>query len=184
MRLSPYPPIAILILLVVGLLLLFAPAKAKDPILTAKVEVLGWSNIWRCQVDRCADWRDGGKRLLAWNWELANAAQWQADWLVKHPECWLAFVKDKTKPQTAHDCAGEPDLLQRAQAGGYKGRYISENIAWPKLIIPGAVVAAWMNSTAGHREAILDPIVQDMGAGIAWSAEGYYIFCQVLGRVR
>ena len=187
MKLSPYPPLLALILLAVFLLVVTNLAPSGMSLIrlqTAAVETFNWTQMARCAEDDCANWRDGGPRLLAWNWELANAAQWQADWLVKHPECWLAYVKDRTKPHTAHDCAGEPNLGERVKAAGYGSSYVLENAAFPMLVIPGVVVQAWLNSKAGHREAILNPLTLDSGTGIAWSEQGYYIFVSIYGRIR
>lgn len=49
----------------------------------------------------------------------------------------------------------EPDLLPRISSTGYPAVDVGENIAWGQRT-PTEVVAAWMASTQGHREAILN----------------------------
>ncbi len=49
----------------------------------------------------------------------------------------------------------EPNLLSRVVSIGYQATALGENIAWGQLT-PAEVVAGWMASTQGHREAILN----------------------------
>jgi uncharacterized protein YkwD len=60
---------------------------------------------------------------------------------------------------------------QRIAAAGYAYRAWAENIAAGQ---PDAASAmdAWMSSTEGHRENILNPRYTDIGVGLAYSASG------------
>jgi uncharacterized protein YkwD len=60
---------------------------------------------------------------------------------------------------------------QRMAAAGYAWRAWAENIAAGQADAATAM-NAWMTSTEGHRENILNPRYTDMGVGLAYSAGG------------
>jgi uncharacterized protein YkwD len=60
---------------------------------------------------------------------------------------------------------------QRMAAVGYAWRAWAENIAAGQPDAASAM-SAWMNSTEGHRENILNPRYTDIGVGLAYSASG------------
>ena len=63
-----------------------------------------------------------------------------------------------------HQLPGEAKLGDRVTATGYDWNYAKENIA-AGYTTPEDVVAGWMSSTTGHREAILDPEFTHIGIG-------------------
>ena len=70
-----------------------------------------------------------------------------------------------------HTSANGANGGQRIAAAGYAWRAWAENIAAGQ---PDAASAmdAWMGSTTGHRENILNPRYTDIGVGLAYSASG------------
>ena len=78
----------------------------------------------------------------------------------------------------AHECPGEPNLLQRLVNAGYLsglGNLLrwgyGENIAWGggSLGTPKSIVRAWMNSD-GHRANILNGQFEQIGVGLVWGS--------------
>ena len=71
----------------------------------------------------------------------------------------------------AHQCSGEPDLVNRVTSAKYLpcdcSWQVGENIAWGrgKRSSPAAIVDAWMHSPP-HRELILTGSIKDVGVGI------------------
>ena len=70
-----------------------------------------------------------------------------------------------------HSSANGASGGQRMAAAGYAWRAWAENIAAGQQDAASAM-AAWMGSTEGHRENILNPRYTDMGVGLAYSANG------------
>jgi uncharacterized protein YkwD len=60
---------------------------------------------------------------------------------------------------------------QRIAAAGYAWRAWAENIAAGQQDAASAM-SAWMGSTEGHKENILNPRYTDIGVGLAYSANG------------
>jgi uncharacterized protein YkwD len=61
----------------------------------------------------------------------------------------------------------------RMNQAGYDWIRAAENIAAGQST-PESVVAAWMNSTQGHRETILDPNLEDIGIAYAYKSSTSY----------
>lgn len=59
-------------------------------------------------------------------------------------------------------------LEDRLDAFGYFWLVAGENVA-AGYSTPAAVVSAWMNSTSGHRENILDPEYTELGVGYVYN---------------
>lgn len=89
------------------------------------------------------------------------------------------------KDQMGHSVDGTT-LAQRVTGTGYKYSRILENVAWNKgHANPGVkAVKDWKESTSGHREAMLNPEVTEMGIGAFVSSSGKVYFCLVLGKPR
>ena len=77
-------------------------------------------------------------------------------------------------------------VAQRLDKEGYRFARYFENVAWNKSSAnPGAqAVKSWRESTTGHREAMLNPEVTEMGIGAWASSSGKVYFCLVLGKSR
>ena len=75
-----------------------------------------------------------------------------------------------------------PTLRDRLDAVGYLYAVAGENIAWNQ---PDAddVMNTWLNST-GHRANIVDSMVTEIGAGMAYSRKGAPYWVQVFARPR
>lgn len=67
-----------------------------------------------------------------------------------------------------HTSPGGSTPARRAKRAGYPGRRIGETIAWGvgSWSTAAGTVSRWMGS-AGHRRAILDPGMRDLGVGVA-----------------
>ena len=66
--------------------------------------------------------------------------------------------------------------LARAQRAGYRPRRLAENLAWGtgSWGTPAGTVAQWLDSP-GHRRAMLDPRLRDLGIGaVAGSARPWH----------
>ncbi|MCE9534178.1 MAG: CAP domain-containing protein [Planctomycetes bacterium] len=89
------------------------------------------------------------------------------------------------KDQMGHSVDGTT-VPQRLAAEGYTYSRYFENVAFNKgHANPGMqAVKSWKESTSGHREAMLNPEVTEMGVGLARSATGKVYFCLVLGKPR
>lgn len=78
---------------------------------------------------------------------------------------------------------------ERARAAGYDWARVLENIAAGQRT-PRAVVDAWVASTDGHREAMLDPAVTELGVGYVFApfdpgrVEARHYWALSLGRPR
>lgn len=77
-------------------------------------------------------------------------------------------------------------VAQRIDAQGYRYAKYFENVAYNKgHANPGALaVKSWRESTSGHREAMLNREVTEMGIGAWTSSSGKVYFCLVLGKPR
>jgi uncharacterized protein YkwD len=62
---------------------------------------------------------------------------------------------------------------QRIRQAGYAGAYVGENIAAGRSTAQ-AVVDAWMQSTAGHCEAIMNSRYRVIGIGYAFNPSSTY----------
>lgn len=113
--------------------------------------------------------RQNGLPDLAVNPKLMQAAQIQADQMTK-------------LDRMQHDLPGAqyPDLASRARAVGYNFAWFGENIAY-NYPDPEGVMQGWMLSS-GHRANILNPDYTEMGAAVAFNAQGRPYFAQVFGR--
>ncbi len=106
---------------------------------------------------------------LAVNPKLMQAAQIQARQMA-------------TLERMQHDLPGAqyPDLASRANAVGYNYAWFGENIAF-NYPDPAGVVQGWMLS-AGHRANILNPDYTEIGAAVAFDAQGLPYFAQEFGQ--
>jgi uncharacterized protein YkwD len=73
----------------------------------------------------------------------------------------------------AHNSLDGRTPFQRITAAGYSYNTAGENIAAGQTTAI-QVVTAWMNSTTGHREAILSPTFCDIGVGYAYEVTSTY----------
>lgn len=96
------------------------------------------------------DRQQQGLPPLAWNAELAAAADAHAQWMLR-------------EPALSHQYPGEPDLMTRAAHAGAHFRAIAENIAIGPT--PDSLNDQWMHSTP-HRTNILDPKMNALGVAI------------------
>ena len=93
--------------------------------------------------------------------ELMNAARFHSEWMAEH-DC------------LAHNCPGEPTWTQRIADAGYTDCIaLGENVAAGQSTA-SAAVQAWMNSTIGHRENMLNPGFREAGGGYASCATTQY----------
>lgn len=107
----------------------------------------------RCLVNRERTSR--GIAALKYNGALTAAAQGHSKRMVS-----MGFF-DHVEPDGSTHVA-------RANAAGYPGTYIGENLAAGSgsLANPSKIVSSWMNSS-GHRTNILNPQYRDQGVGVA-----------------
>lgn len=96
------------------------------------------------------DRQQQGLPPLAWNAELAAAAEVHAQWMIR-------------EPALSHQYPGEPELMTRAARAGAHFRAIAENIAIGPT--PDSLNTQWMHSTP-HRTNILDPKMNALGVAI------------------
>jgi uncharacterized protein YkwD len=89
--------------------------------------------------------------VLTFNTTLTNAAQAHSENMA------VANFFDHTDPD-----GGDP--FTRARAAGYRGSTVGENIA-AGYSTPASAMNGWMNSTTGHREAILNCNFREIGIG-------------------
>ena len=83
------------------------------------------------------------------------------------------FSELQAKHQTmTHSLPESPDLMSRFKEVGYVWRAGRENVAWNQQSVPD-VFRAWLNSP-GHKDAIEDPSVTEMGFGFAVSNGPYW----------
>jgi hypothetical protein len=93
--------------------------------------------------------------------ELMNSSQYHSDWMASH-NCF------------DHDCPSEPYWVTRIESAAYLNWVLlGENIAKGYPSANGAV-QAWMNSTKGHRENMLNPGFREAGGGYAYSSTSYW----------
>jgi uncharacterized protein YkwD len=84
--------------------------------------------------------------------ELMQSAQYHSNWMANY-NCF------------AHVCPGEPDWVTRIVNAGYVNyAHLAENIA-AGFWTADSAVQAWMNSTQGHRENMLNPDFRETGGG-------------------
>lgn len=114
-----------------------------------------------------------GARPLDVNPQLAKAAREFAGTLAR-------------TGKFAHDADGKQPW-DRTDAAGYPRSFISENIAMQQLPeepgteeLAAGFLKAWLNSE-GHRKNLLDPDVDDLGVGVAKSADGKWYAVQDFG---
>lgn len=87
---------------------------------------------------------------------------------------WMAATK-----QVSHNQPGGSTPSTRAQAAGYPGRWVSENIYGGTGAGSGDAWAFWINSPI-HYRGLTNANYQDIGIGIA-SADGWNFFVLVFG---
>lgn len=100
-----------------------------------------------------------GLNALSIDATLVRLAELQANQMAKH-----------AKMQHVIPEAAYPDMQSRADAVGYKLRWLGENLAY-NYGDPEAVVQGWMMST-GHRDNMLFGEFTEMGIGITLDAFG------------
>ena len=90
-----------------------------------------------------------------------------------------------SKDQMGHSVNGTT-VPQRLDAEGYRFSRYFENVAYNQgHASPGVqAVKSWKESTSGHREAMLNREVTEMGVGLATSKSGKVYFCLVLAKPR
>jgi uncharacterized protein YkwD len=102
---------------------------------------------------------NNGLRQLRWDGRLAAGAQWMANDMAAH-----GYI--------AHESFDGRTLAERIEPTGYLPDtptwLLTENLGWgfAALSSPLAIASGWMDSE-GHRENMLDPIVTDIGIGVA-----------------
>ena len=121
------------------------------------VEPLGHQLVRLTNVERA----NNGLAPLKAASELMDSAQYHSDWMASH-NCF------------SHNCPGEPYWVTRIESAGYVNWVLlGENIARGYSSANGAV-QAWMNSTEGHRENMLNPDFREAGGGYAYSSTSYW----------
>lgn len=70
---------------------------------------------------------------------------------------------------------------ERIEAIGYKFMAMAENVAMGQHT-PAEAVRSWMNSTAGHKENILNKEYTEIGIGIATDSDGQRYWTQVFAK--
>ncbi len=112
----------------------------------------------RCLIDN--ERRDHGRSKLRTRRSLDKAARRH----TRHM---------KSKGCFAHECPGEPSLLERVKSTSYLPCgctwSVGENIAWGEhdLGAPREIVSAWMKSPE-HRANILNRRFEHIGVGVEW----------------
>jgi uncharacterized protein YkwD len=113
--------------------------------------------------------RDAGLAPLAVSAQLTQAAEVQSANMAR------LDVMSHTLPGT-----DQPSPTDRASAAGYHYAALGENIAYD-YADADAVVAGWMAS-AGHRANILNADFTEIGASVAFNAQGQPYYTQVFGK--
>jgi uncharacterized protein YkwD len=106
-------------------------------------------------------------RPLAWQPDLAEAAQRQARWIAERGE--LLHLGPR----------GEA-LAERTRAAGYAFRRVNENLALGQRS-PAEVVGDWLGSE-GHCANLLDASIAEFGLATACTASGDKVWVMVAGR--
>lgn len=118
-----------------------------------------------------AERRAAGLPVFTSNPQLMRAAQIQAEQMA-------ALGK------MAHSLprARYPEPQDRIDAVGYKWLAYAENVAYGQAN-PAAAITSWMGSS-GHRHNILNPVMTQIGTGVAKGADGRPYWVQVFGQPR
>lgn len=148
----------------VALLLTGGCRKQEDaPVTTLpQVDMLNAVNAVRASGCTCGTDSMPPVLPLTWNDTLAQAA--------------AAYALDMyTRNFFSHISPEGTSPIQRAQATGYSGKYVGENIAEGYSDL-SSVMKAWLQSEE-HCKALMDTLYREMGAG---RADGYWV--QEFGR--
>lgn len=117
----------------------------------AAQQVLAATNAARAEARQCGDtWMEAAPPL-AWNQQLAAAAQAHSQDMARQ----VYFSHTNKQGQ---------DPAQRAEAQGYRWRHIGENISRGQNSAQEAV-ASWIGSP-GHCRNLMDPRASELGAGL------------------
>ena len=99
------------------------------------------------------------------------AALWIAPELTQSARLQSRYLADNN--YLAHTWPDGTTPWDRMHWACYKYRTAAENIAGGQGS-PAGAVTAWMNSTSGHREAILNPAYTEIGLGYAYNSNSKY----------
>lgn len=118
-----------------------------------------------------AERKAAGLPAFTANTQLMRAAQIQADQMA-------------ALGQMAHSLprARYPEPQDRIAAVGYQWLAYAENVAYGQAN-PAAAITSWMGSS-GHRHNILNPVLTQIGTGVAKGADGRPYWVQVFGQPR
>jgi uncharacterized protein YkwD len=131
-------------------------------------EVLAVVNEARARGGECGRLgRFEPARRLAWQPDLAEAAQRQARWIAERGEL-------------LHQGPRGEALAERTRAAGYAFRRVNENLALGQRS-PAEVVGDWLGSE-GHCANLLDASVTEFGLATACTASGDKVWVMVAGR--
>lgn len=136
-------------LFAIGSVCASAQRAAPGPQPAAAEELFALANQSRAQA---------GAGPLKWDRGLSQAAMRHCEWMVREGEI-------------SHRYGGEPDLTERAAAGGAHFSLIEENIALGPY--PASIHDGWMHSP-GHRKNLLNPEVDRVGIAVIESRGDMY----------
>jgi len=129
----------------------FAPEACAPPPVTVQQDVTQRANTERANV---------GARRVVRDATLERAAQLHAE--------------DQARmDRMSHYGSDGSTSWQRLARVGYTSCFAGADLVAAGSSTPALVVQAWMGSTKGHREALLNGVYTDVGVGRAVGASGY-----------
>ncbi len=129
------------------------------PGLPTQAQILAAINAVRAQARSCGGTRYAAAAALAWNNQLASAAQGHSDDMASHN-------------YFSHTSRDGREFDQRAAAAGYPGGFLAENIAAGQGNLTSAL-QTWTNSP-GHCTNLMSPDYTDVALACASKSGSTY----------